>query len=614
MKYEFDSNDAYGIAQHIRAESRVKGDELFFKSCPYCNGGSGRRRDDWTFSINLSNGQHKCFRSSCGITGNMVTLAKDFDYTLSNGMETYKPRKQYRKLNQPKKKIETKDDAVNYLESRGISKKIAEHYEITVHKDKPEILVFPFFDDSGELQFIKYRNSKFDPEKDKNKEWCEIDCKPILFGMKQCDSNINTLVITEGQIDSLSVAEAGICNAVSVPTGAKGFTWVPHCWDWMNKFDKLIVFGDNENGKITLLEDLKKRFNGIVLSVQQKDYKGCKDANELLIKHGKDAVRKAVECAKPIPIKQVKDLSDVDSVDIYSMPKIPTGIKSLDTTLSGGFYYGQTIILTGKRGDGKSTLASQIIVNALEYGKKVFAYSGELPGYFFKRWLDMQAAGSRNIISQQQDDKTSKPFIRKSILEQINEWYRGRAFLFDNNASDDDEMEDLLKIIEESIRQYGIDLVVLDNLMTALDVSMNVDLYRAQSKFVDKLVKLSKRLNVVVVLVVHPRKNRFGNDDNDEISGSADIANKADIIMTYKRGTDLPDDERDLSISKNRLTGKLAVGENQIRLYYDQLSKRISDNRSGFNDTYGWMKKDDFIKYNGCTPFDEENEYEQTKF
>ena len=53
--------------------------------------------------------------------------------------------------------------------------------------------------------------------KDKSKEWCERDCKPILFGMKQCDDAFKQLVITEGQLDSLSVAAAGINNAVSVP-------------------------------------------------------------------------------------------------------------------------------------------------------------------------------------------------------------------------------------------------------------------------------------------------------------------------------------------------------------------------------------------------------------
>ena len=68
------------------------------------------------------------------------------------------------------------------------------------------------------MQFVKYRKTDFDKARDKNKEWCEAGTRPILFGMKQC-VDFETLVITEGQIDSLSVSEAGVKNAVSVPTG-----------------------------------------------------------------------------------------------------------------------------------------------------------------------------------------------------------------------------------------------------------------------------------------------------------------------------------------------------------------------------------------------------------
>ena len=60
------------------------------------------------------------------------------------------------------------------------------------------------------MQFVKYRKTDFDREKDKNKEWCEANCKPILFGMAQCNDKFDRLIITEGQIDSLSVAAAGI--------------------------------------------------------------------------------------------------------------------------------------------------------------------------------------------------------------------------------------------------------------------------------------------------------------------------------------------------------------------------------------------------------------------
>lgn len=225
MIYNFKEEDAYEFARFVGSPVKRHGDELrFTQYCPYCHGGNGSKRDKDTFSINLRTGQFKCLRSSCGITGNMITLARDFDFNLGTQvMEYYQPRKKYRKLKTPDKPIIPKDPAVKYLESRGISEDVAKEYEITTQNDSDNVLVFPFYDEKGKMQFVKYRKTDFDKSKDKNKEWCEADCKPILFGMKQCE-DFTRLVITEGQLDSLSVATAGIKNAVSVPTGAKGFT------------------------------------------------------------------------------------------------------------------------------------------------------------------------------------------------------------------------------------------------------------------------------------------------------------------------------------------------------------------------------------------------------
>lgn len=86
--------------------------------------------------------------------------------------------------------------------------------------------------------------------------------------------------------------------------------------------------------------------------------------------------------------------------------------------------------------------------------------------------------------------------------------------------------------------------------------------------------------------LVHPRKNSLGADDNDVVSGSSDITNKVDVVMTYKRDKTLPDDERLLTISKNRLTGKLAIGAKAIKLYFDEASKRISDDKDNFRKRY----------------------------
>ena len=595
--YEFKESDAWDFARGAGIQTKQKNDELQFLYCPFCMG--GKNRDKYSFSINLRTGQYKCLRSSCSVSGNMVSLAREFEwFSLGNDIDIYYKTGKARHYRKFKKgtPIKPKPEAVDYLESRGITAAVAEEYQITVQKDNPNILVFPFLDQNGQMQFVKYRKTNFDKTKDQNKDWCEKGCKPILFGMFQCDLSVDTLVLTEGQIDSLSVREAGVNNAVSVPTGKNGFTWIPYCWDWLQHFKTLIVFGDNENGRITLLEEMSRRFRGTVKAVRQQDYKGCKDANELLQKFGRDAVRSAAENAEVIPVRQVEELADVKNVDLFLLPKIATGIESLDRVLSGGIYLGQTVILTGKRGEGKSTLGSQMLVNAMNAGKKVFAYSGELPDYFFKNWIDRQIAGRANVVDRAQPGGGVSYYIPKEKNIRITEWYRGKAYLFDNKAAEDDELEDLLQTIEKAIQQYGIELVLLDNLMTALDVGIDADLYRAQGKFVDKLVKMAKRQNVAIILVVHPRKNRFSSDDTDEVSGSADITNKVDIVMTYKKVKGLPDDERVLTVSKNRLTGKLAVGEKAIPLFYDEASKRISDNRNAFLKPYGWeTEKDGFM-------------------
>lgn len=590
--YEFKESDALEFARASGIQTKQRNNELQFLQCPYCRG--GRNGDKGTFSINLINGQFKCLRSSCSVSGNMITLARDFSwFSLGRDVDTYYKtgnQKKYRSFKEMQ--IKPKPAALAYLKSRKISAVTAEKYQITVQSEHENVLVFPFLDEKGILQFIKYRKTDFNPEKDNNKEWCEANCRPILFGMYQCNLDNKTLILTEGQIDSLSVAEAGIENAVSVPTGKNGFTWVPHCWDWLGNFETLIVFGDCEKGSITLLDEMKKRFHGIVKVVRQQDYKGCKDANELLQKYGRDAVRNAVDQAEKVTIDQVKEIADIEAVDLFSLPKIPTGIASIDKVLSGGVYLGQTVILTGKRGDGKSTLGSQIIANALNAEKSVFAYSGELPDYFFKRWLDFQIAGQHNVIDCAGDAGSINYYIPDSKVHKISEWYRGRAYLFDGQSTDN-----LTTTIEKTIQQYGVELIFLDNLMSILDsVGLDKDLYRVQSGFVDALVKISKKYNVAVILVVHPRKNSLGADDNDVVSGSSDITNKVDLVMTYKRDKKLPDTERLLAISKNRLTGKLAVGEKAIPLYYDEASKRISDNREDFRKPYGWeADQDGFI-------------------
>jgi twinkle protein len=578
--YEYKQSDVFDFAVFVGAETHEKGGELFFKYCPHCNGGG---KDTDTFSINLESGVFKCFRASCDYHGHFVELARDFGFKLEQEQTRYK------KL--PQKTIESKPKAIQFLESRGISADVCRRYNITTQKDNENILVFPFYDEQGIMQFIKYRKTDFVKGKDKCKEWCEKDTKPILFGMAQCE-DFTRLVITEGQMDSLSVAECGIKNAVSVPTGAVGFTWLSHCWDWVNKFNEIVVFGDNENGKITLIETLEKRIQGKVKCVRPEDYLCEKDANDILRKYGKEAVIKAVENAQLREVKYVKRLANVEAVNLSELPKIKTGIRNLDRAC-GGLLMGHITLLSGKRGEGKSTLMSQFVAQAIDQGNAVFVYSGELPNYHFKNWLDLQIAGNKNIQTRTNEYGDNEYYLLPNTVEKINEWYYDKAYIFDNSSVTDDEYEGLLKVMVDAICRYDIKLVCIDNLMTAMESDANTDLYRQQSTFVKNLEKLAQQYDVAIVLVAHPKKTQ-GDFDNDTVSGSSDITNAVSFVLNYQRAKDDESCDSKLMITKNRMNGKLLTGENSIKLYYSEKSKRILSNELE-NIDYGCFKvEEDF--------------------
>ena len=587
--YEFKEEDAYSFSQVYGPATRI-GNQLVFTRCPYCEG--GRHGDKKTFAIDLKTGQYNCKRGSCGAKGNMITLAKHFPkFQLSENVKRHYNINDYNSVNYRKfmnahRMFESNDEAIKYLQSRGISEAVCRKYEIKTDSKNKKKLVFPFKDEEGTLWFIKYRN--LDPEA-KPKEWCEKKCKPILFGMNHCEG-FGRLVITEGQIDALSLTEAGVQNAVSVPLGKNGFTWVPHCWNWLVNFQQIVVFGDCENGIVTLAEEITKRFPKITRVVRVEDYKGCKDANEILQKHGKKALVDAVDNAAFVPSKFLKDMSAVESIDIESLPAISTGIMELDEILTGGFHYGDFVVMTGRRGDGKSTMASQLIVEALYRGNNCLIYSGEMKDVAVKNWIDRQISGDRTLIN--------------SKLAECEEWYKGRLFIVDDSGAEDDA-EDLLETVTDAIIQRNVRFILLDNLMTAMEDTAPTEdaLYRQQSNFTGRLAKLARKFDVVIMLICHPRKSVNANLNNDDVSGSADITNKANIVLSYSRvivnGNEADPRLRDLEVMKNRLTGR----QGKVRMFYFDSNKRI------VSEKYKDLPKSYLSK-----KFDEESEEEEIPF
>lgn len=597
--YVFSEEDAKRFASEHGNGIHINGRELIFQYCPYCGKEGVKKSDTEKFSINLDTGQFHCFRASCGARGNMLTLARDFNFSLGREWDDYyklPTRRTYKRLEQPKERIVPKDFAIEYFRSRGISEDIVRKHQITVRADKPTVIAMPFFDENGVIQFVKYRRTDKAEIENCGKEYTEKDCKAILYGMECCTTESRTLIITEGQIDSLSLDEAGIKNAVSVPTGANGFTWLPHCWNWIRQnFDEIIVFGDHEKGHISLLDEINRRLgNSIrIKHVKESEYKDCKDANDILRKYGPEQLRKCVNNAVYVQNDALINIVDVERIDLDKIEKFKTGIVEIDS-LIGGIPLEGTTVITGKSGEGKSTFASQVLAKAIDAGYKCMAYSGELPNGMFKEWLYLQLAGKNNIYMLE-----NSPHISVDVESKIDAWIDEKLWLYDVDSlfkCSENELSGLLEIIEQAILQYECRVILIDNLMTALDIvdpeNVLYNKYEAQAHFVRKLAEIGRNYKVAIILVAHKRKNGNSSDTNDEISGSSEITNYSTMIINYSKYTaseiangSKPTD-RKMSVTKERLKGGSA---NSFNVTFEPNSKRIyntASNMLGYK--FGW--------------------------
>ena len=596
--YEFKEEDAFRFASENGLTIKRRGKELQFNLCPFCRG--GRHKEKYTFSIDAMSGACNCKRSGCSYHGNMITIAQETGFHLSEdvvrryNISNYNGR--FKRFREEHKK-ETTPPAIEYLGSRGIPEEIVNRYGITTKKDSEDILVFPFRDEKGELRFIKYRNMNFKKGEGGSKEWCESNCMPILFGMDQVNGQNPRLIITEGQIDSLSVAAAGFENALSVPMGKNGFTWVGHCWEFINRFHTIVIFGDKEDNGMTLLDDLKRRFTGIeILSVRSEDYKDCKDANEILQKYGIEQVRACINNAEGTPLSNVRNLADIVQDDPFRKEKLATGIKSIDKHLYGGLTFGGYSLIIGKAGEGKSTFANQIICQALNQGHNCFVYSGELTNAFFKNGIDRQLAGQKVIKYQDATWHDIHYSVPLDIQAKISEWYKNRCYIYSDEVSDtddDEKREEFFEIIEKTVARYNVRVVLVDNLMTALDLERidSQDRFEKQASFVRGIARLARKLNILILLVAHKRKQDSG-DSNDNIMGTSDIANLATVIFDFSR--DKVENQNIIKISKERIFGR--TEKEGFKVQYDPCSKRIYETEDDLAFKYSWAdeSKDGF--------------------
>lgn len=581
------------FAQRHIVHFRVKGKQIQATYCPYCRG--GEHCDKHTFAMSAENGAYNCKRGKCSVAGTFTKLLLDFGERGINMEYRKQPEKKFKPSKAQVSQVN--DSAAQYLKLRGISPETVKALKIGT--DGKGNIVFPFFK-NGKQVAVKYRPArKLKPSE--LKMWREEGTDTTaLFGIMD-DAKDETLVITEGEFDCAAVYEASKRNVVSVPNGCQDFGWIEANWEVLEKYKKIILCGDNDEAGHEMIEKLIPKLGEYRCSVVQIP-ETCKDANEVLVKHGKFFLNAIIKEAKEVNLSGILRLADVPTLDLSKIAKVTSGFSSLDKAI-GGFMMGQVSVWTGVNSSGKSTLLGQLLLEAINNDFSVCAFSGELPAPLFRYWIELQAAGKANL--EYRHDKSTEsddPYVPTETSQTIRDWYRDKFFLYDNTGAIN--VDAVMKVFEYAARRYNCKVFFADNLMML--VTGNEDYYRNQSDFVKAAASFCKKFDCHMHIVAHPRKAE-GRLTKMDIAGSGDITNLADNVFSLHRITDEEREEKKLAkfadcsalldVFKNRFRGRqeMTIGlkfENSSKRFYQatdeaMLIKNYKWHKGGLGN--GWM-------------------------
>ena len=396
-----------------------------------------------------------------------------------------------------------------WFESRGISPqtlqdlRVGEGPEWMPQTGKSEnTILFNYFM-GDQLINIKYRDGR------KNFK--------LFKGAEKIFYNINatvgydTCIITEGEMDVLAMHEAGIKNVISVPNGAtlnsNNLDYLDNCIDYLDDKTKIILAVDTDEPGQALKQEFIRRLGAEVCYLV--DFEDCKDANEYLLKHGKEQLRDIIDRSSQVPLEGVSTLYDIedelkDFVNNGFKPGFQVGLPNFDKIFST--YTGQFITVTGIPSSGKSDFVDQMVVGYNNnYGwKTAFASPENQPTYLHahklmrKTWQDMPLPS---------DIGGSK---WNSVADHVNDNY----FFIDMDRY---TLESVLRKGAELVKRKGIKCLVIDPFNKVRDVDCKTeDVNRYTMEYLTKIEIFAKKYDVLVFIVAHPTKMYKGQDGKIE--------------------------------------------------------------------------------------------------
>ena len=426
-----------------------------------------------------------------------------------------------------------------------------------------------------------------------------------FFGTHLFATGGKRLIITEGEIDALSVAQASmdrykkIYPVISLPTSANAQHLIM-IRDWIRGFKEVVVMMDNdEAGRDAMDKALK--IIGVDRARIPTYPEGCKDANDVLFRLGSEALNQVIWDASPwSPAGIIGRTAIWKAVTEYNAKvalPYPTCLGGLNAKLRGA-RGGEIALFISGTGSGKSTVMREIMLEFLKTPEvKIGVVSlEESPAETAIKLAGM--AMSRNLSNE--DEPPPIEELKVGFDDVFGEeGTEERVILLDHQGavSDASIIDKLEYMCLMGCKYLFIDHITILVSEGADGLSGN----EAIDKVMNDLLRLVKRYpDVWIGLVSHLRKTSLGKSfeqgkmpNLDDIRGSGSIKQISFDIIAFAR--DMTDEDESIqnqimmAVLKARYTGKLGPVEGS---FFDQTTGRLLAARNGAQaaNTQGFTK------------------------
>ncbi|KAK2394672.1 DNA helicase [Trifolium repens] len=524
--------------------------------CPECQGGD---RVEKSLSIYIApdggSAVWVCFRGKCGWKGSTQAFAGSNSY--STTMKQLIPVKKKREIKEEDLQLEPLcNELVAYFAERLISNETLQRNGVMQRRYDDQIVIAFTYRRNGALISCKYR--------DINKNfWQESNTEKIFYGLDDIVGE-SDVIIVEGEMDKLAMEEAGFRNCVSVPDGAPPsvsskevppvekdtkYQYLWNCKDELKQASRIIIATDGDPPGQALAEELARRIGKEKCWRVRWPKKGksddCKDANEVLMYLGPDALKESIENAELYPIRGLFNFRDYfDEIDAYYHQTLgyDTGLPTGWNNLNGLYNVvpGELTIVTGVPNSGKSEWIDALLCNLNQSAGWKFA-------------LCSMENKVREHARKLLEKHMKKPFFNSRYAEEVKrmsleEYEQGKVWLNDTFyliRCEDDALPNIkwvLDLAKAAVLRYGVRGLVIDP-YNELDHQRAPN--QTETEYVSQMLTMIKRFaqhhGCHVWFVAHPKQlqNWLGGAPNlYDISGSAHFINKCDNGIVIHRNRD----------------------------------------------------------------------------